>query len=234
MGRKPKVSKEEKVQACENYLAGRGSTYSIAKELNTHHEVIRGWCLKYKIHGPDAFDVSTRNNSYSKAFKLSVIDEYLSGMISTHDLASKYNISSGTVSKWINMYYNGVENKDYNPKGEVYTMKSRKTTFDERLEIVRWVIANDMNYKEAADLYGIRYALVYQWVQKYMQDGDEALKYKKRGTKPRSKIDEDSLDDMEKLKLELERERALRERAEFKLEVLKKKEEFEQKLRSRK
>jgi transposase len=132
------------------------------------------------------------------------------------------------------MYYNGVENKDYNPKGEVYTMKSRETTFDERLEIVRWVIANDMNYKEAADLYGIRYALVYQWVQKYMQDGDEALKYKKRGTKPRSKIDEDSLDDMEKLKLELERERALRERAEFKLEVLKKKEEFEQKLRSRK
>ena len=35
-------------------------------------------------------------------------------------------------------------------------MKSRKTTFDERLEIVKWTIENDMNYKNSADKYGIK------------------------------------------------------------------------------
>jgi hypothetical protein len=43
-------------------MAGRVSTYSIAKELgcNTHHEVLRrGWCLKYiQFMDLDAFDVS--------------------------------------------------------------------------------------------------------------------------------------------------------------------------------
>src|SRR3712207_6943800 len=36
------------------------------------------------------------------------------------------------------------------------TMKSRKTTHEERVEIVKWVINNNMNYKEAANLNGIR------------------------------------------------------------------------------
>ena len=113
-------------------------------------------------------------------------------------------------------------------------MKSRKTTFQERLDIVKWVIANDMNYKEAADTHGIKYALIYQWVKKYLKNGPNGLEYKKRGPRSKYTIDENSLSDIEKLKLELEHEKVLRQRAEFRLEVLKKKEEFEEQLRSRK
>jgi transposase len=102
-------------------------------------------------------------------------------------------------------------------------MESRKTTFEERLKIVKWVIAHDMNYTEAAEKNGIKYALVYQWVQKYLKGGVEALRYRKRGPKSKSVVDESSLSDVEKLKLELEREKTLRKHAEFKLEVLKKK-----------
>lgn len=234
MGRKAKYSKEEKIKACKDYLNGKGSFRSIADSIGTTKEVVRGWYLANRIHGELAFENKDINLSYSSEFKYSVVEEYLSGKYSLPDLGAKYNISHTIIRGWLKKYYNGVEIKDYDPKGNVYAMKSRRTTFEERLEIVRWIITNDMNYKEAADKYGIKYALVYQWVRKYMKDGADALKQKKRGPKPQSEIDEDSLDDIEKLKLELEKERALRERAEFKLEVLKKKEEFERKLRSRK
>src|SRR3712207_9495149 len=72
-----------------------------------------------------------------------------------------------------------------------------------------------MNYKEAANLNGIKYALVYQWVQKYISNGPDALRLKKRGPHKKHSIAEESLNKIEKLKLELERERHLRKRAEL-------------------
>lgn len=234
MGRKPKLSKEIKVKACEAYMNNRGSFISIAKAYGVNKESVRRWYYSYLDHGPNVFNYSARNSSYTKEFKLDIIKQYLSGEYSTTDLQVKYGINVGLISKWVRNYYNGIENKNYNPKGEVYTMESRRTTFEERLEIVKWVIDNNMNYKGAADKYQIKYALVYQWVQKYKKDGVKGLEHKKRGPKAKSIIDEDSLSEIEKLKLELDKERKLREHAELTVEILKKKEEFEKKLRSRK
>lgn len=234
MGRKSKYSKELKVRVCEEYKKGLGSFNGLAQTHGIGCKTIKGWYYKYLEHGSDVFNYSNRNRSYTQEFKNQIISEYISGKHSTYELGAKYNISDGTISNWVQNHYNGIENKDYDPKGEVYTMKSRKTTYEERLEIVKWVIAHDMNYKEAADKYVIKYALVYQWVKKYLKDGDEGLKHKKRGPKAKSKIDESTLNEVEHLKLELEREKALREKAEFRLELFKKKEEFAQKRRSRK
>jgi transposase len=232
MGRKPKYSEEVKIKACRDYETNLGSFKKIADEIGANKEVVRRWYLTYKEHGPSAFEPSNKHRSYSKEFKLSVIEEYNSGKYSLADLSAKYNMPTGVIRKWVNKWYNGMEIEDYNPKGDVYTMKSRRTTFEERLEIVKWVIENDMSYKDAADKYAITYALVYRWTRAYIDKGPEALKHQKRGPKPKSKMDESKLTEVEKLKLELESEKALRKRREFELEVLKKKEEFERKLRS--
>jgi transposase-like protein len=227
-------SREVKIEACEKYHNGNSSFISIAKEVGCGKTTLREWYFKYLQHGASAFDYSHRNNSYDKEFKLSVIESYISGNYSVEELAAAYNIASSVVKNWINKWYNDIEIEDYNPKGDVYTMKSRKTTFEERLEIVKWVIENNMSYKDAADKYSITYALVYKWTKAYIGKGPEALKYQKRGPKAKSEIDESNLTEVEKLKLELEKEKTLRKRSEFELEVLKKKEEFEKKLRSRK
>ncbi len=79
-----------------------------------------------------------------------------------------------------------------------------------------------INIKEAAHKNGIKYSLVYQWIQKYMQKGPQALKHKKRGPKSVNELDESNISDVEKLELELEREKRLRQQVEFELEVLKK------------
>jgi len=80
-----------------------------------------------------------------------------------------------------------------------------------------------MNYKAASNKHEIKYALVYQWVKKYLKEGAVGLEHKKRGPKNKVSIDESTLSEIECLKLELEQEKAMREHAEFRLKLLKKK-----------
>lgn len=234
MSRNCKVNKEVKIKACEDYQTGKGSYDTISKAIRVSATTLQQWYSAFTYHGASAFDSSNRNKAYSKQFKTALVQMYLSGECSTIELSGKYNISLGMVKRWIKKYNEGIEFRDYDPKGEVYTMKSRKTTYEERLEIVKWVITNNFNYKDAAEKYCVKYASIYQWVQKYLKDKEASLEYKKRGPKESVKLNESELDEIAKLKLELERERIRREQAEFRLELLKKKEEFEKKIRSRK
>lgn len=233
MGRNTKFSKEVKIEACKKYHNGEDSFSRIAKDIGCNEGVLRRWYYKYIEHGASVFDSYPNNKSYDKEFKLYIIELYQSGKNSTLELSAKYNLTNSMVENWIKKYNNGIEIKSYDPKGDVYTMKARKTTYEERLEIVKWVISNDMNYKEAANQYGVNYAIVYKWTRSYLEDGEESLQYKKRGPKGKNSINECNLSEVEQLRQALEKEIALRKRRELEIEILKKKEEFE-KLRYRK
>ena len=82
-------------------------------------------------------------------------------------------------------------------------MKARKTKFEERIEIVNYVLGNDNDYKGAANTYIVPYASVYRWVQKYLQYGEESL----RDSRGRPKTGElkRNLTELEKKDLEIER-----------------------------
>lgn len=108
---------------------------------------------------------SKGNRSYSKEFKDEIVHEYIEDNVSMVELVKKYNIHPSNIARWINLYYNGIENKSYEPKGELYTMKSRKTSYEERVSIVKEVIESDMNYVLAAQKHAITYASVYQWTK---------------------------------------------------------------------
>src|SRR6056297_3194585 len=113
MGRKPKYSKDVKIKACIDYENGDNSFREIANELGSSREVVRRWYLKYKEHGTSVFETSNRNRSYSKEFKLLVIEEYTSGKHSSSDLSAKHNIATGVILNWVNKWYNDIEVKDY-------------------------------------------------------------------------------------------------------------------------
>ena len=151
MGRKSKFTSKQKIEACEKYIKGQGSLCSISDELGITCQSFRRWLLIYKNNGKDCFEESNTNNSYSSEFKMKVIKEYLNGKGSFVDIAAKYNIADSMVISWVNKYNNGEEIKDYNPKSEVYSMKSRKTTLEERIEIVKYALDNNNDYKGAAD-----------------------------------------------------------------------------------
>lgn len=231
MGRKAKYSKEFKLEIVKRYLKGEGISYlaNIYNIPNNHGMPILKWTHKYNELGESAFNESSTNKSYSKEFKESVIHEYLEGKDSLEGLANKYNISNeSVVRKWVKKYNEGIEIKDYDPKGDVYTMKSRKTTLEERLEIVNYVLTNDNDYKGAADKYIVPYASVYQWVMKYNERGEDGLK-DSRG-RPSSNRPKKELTIEEKQALEIEKLRNELKRKDMVIEVLKKNIEIQERM----
>ena len=228
MGRKTKYSKELKLETVKRYLKGE-SNISLCDEYRIPYrkgKTIISWANKYVALGESAFDESHINKSYSKELKERVIKEYLDGKDSLEGIANRYNISSvSIVINWVKKYNEGIEIKDYNPKGDVYTMKSRKTAFEERIEIVRYVLTNNLDYKGAADKYTVPYASIYQWVKKYNEFGEDGLK-DGRG-RPSSNvnkelsIEEKQAIEIERLKKELERQKMINEVLKKNVEIRK-------------
>lgn len=98
----------------------------------------------------------------------------------------------------------------------------RKTTFEERKEIVSYCISHSRNYKDAAIKYDVSYSQVYSWVKKYDAAGEAGLTDKRGHHKTDGEVDE-----LERLKREnLRLKRQLEER-DMAVELLKKVKEFE-------
>lgn len=198
MSRREKLTPYEKEQACLDYINGNRSRSEICNCLHISTRTIQDWAAIYKKYGILGFTKKTKNRSYSKEFKIELVEKCISGEASSIDLGHQYDISSGLLRKWIRMYNANIELKDYNPKREVYMAKARrKTTIDERKEIVNYCIEHNRNYKETAVLYDVSYSQVYSWVKKHENDGEEGL-IDKRG---HHKLD-DELDEIERLRRE--------------------------------
>ena len=72
MGRKAKYTKEQKVQACEDYLNKRKSAEQIRIELNMAEYgaiLVLKWVKSYRVNGHSIFDHKSTNNKYSKEFR---------------------------------------------------------------------------------------------------------------------------------------------------------------------
>lgn len=226
MGRKAKYTPGQKVQACEDYLSKKKSAKQIARELDMGKhgdDKIRDWSEMYKVHGSSAFKETHHNKSYSGEFKEEVVKEYLGGKGSMRDLAIKHGIpSSNTLGRWILQYNDHIELKDYDPKSEVYMADRRKTTFEERLEIVKYCLDHDRNIVNTASLYNCSYAQVYSWIRKYEKDGEEGLT-DRRG---RHKTEEE-LTELEKAQRQIAKLEREKEEFRRKYELLKKAESLE-------
>ncbi len=226
MGRKAKYSAEQKIQACEDYLSGRKSAVEIARQLGMKkngNDMVLVWSRMYKVYGSSAFEETHHNRSYSKEFKEKVVREYLSGKGSLTDLAVKYNIPSNcTVGQWVSSYNNHIELRDYDPKSEVYMAERRKTSFDERLEIVKYCLEHNRDIKNTASLYKCSYAQVRSWLIKYEVDGEEGLTDRRGHHKK-----EEELSDLEKAKRQIAKLEREKEEFKRKYELLKKAESLE-------
>ena len=231
MGRKSKFTKEVKLQAVNDYLDGNKSTVKIAYDLQCNKSAVQSWIHGFKSQGESFFDNKTVNRRYSKELKIQVVNEYLSNTCSLLDLVNKYKIpSKSVVLKWVSKYNNGKDIKKYDPKPEVYKMKARKTTFEERIEIVNYCLANNKDFKGTASKYNIPYSLIYQWVRRYESEGEVALGYTRKGPKPKSTYstpEESAQAEIERLKRELAKK-------ELEIEILKKKQYFEKLIYSQK
>ena len=221
---KRKHSPDWIIERVKEYLEGKGSLMSIARENSITGTTLMVWVKKYQEHGESVFFKAKGNKHYTKDFKIKCAEAVLSGEGSVFDIVARYNISSRSVlQRWISKYNANKELKDYDPKREVYMAEARrKTTLEERKEIVKYCIEHGRDYKETAGKYEVSYSQVYSWVKKYDEDGEDALA-DRRG---RHKADEE-VDEMERLRRENLRLKRQLEEKDMLVELLKKVKEFE-------
>ena len=228
MGRKSRISYEDKIKACEDYLNGKASARELAQRLNLGRcgkRRVFGWVNKYRQGGPESLLPKLKNSSYTREFKINAVEEYLSGNGSLEDICNKYQIPThSTLLNWIAKYNDLKELEDYKPRPEVYTKMAyrKKTTQEEREEIVNYCIEHNKDYKGTAAIYDVSYSQVYGWVQKYLEKGTDGLS-DKRGKRK----DESELTEVEKLRRQNKILEAKIRELEMESVLLKKVEEIE-------
>ncbi|MBU5426305.1 helix-turn-helix domain-containing protein [Tissierella pigra] len=223
MGRKSSFTIDEKLEYIHRCIRGDDSVNHAAKLIGVSNNTLKRWIRNYESLGIDGLNNTSKNTIYSEEVKNMAVRDYLDGKGSLSDICKKYGIkSTKQLRNWILKYNSHEELKSSGTGGIAIMTKGRKTTYEERIEIVKYCIEHQNNYAETAQHFQVSYQQVYSWVTKYEKDGVEALQ-DRRGK--RKSVEE--MSELEKLKAENKLLRAENKRKQMELDFLKKLEELE-------
>ncbi|TJY37547.1 transposase [Cohnella pontilimi] len=223
MSHKAKISGFEKIEAIEKYLRGEDSLNHLASLLDVSFTSIKQWLQTYQSFGPNGLHNTSQNTVYSTELKTSAVEDYLAGGRSHMDICRRYGIkSTRQLRDWI-LKYNGHEMlKTSETGGSPIMTQGRATTFDERIEIVKFCIEHQHNYAQTAEKFQVSYQQVYSWVNKYLKSGAEALQDRRGKRKT-----EEEMSEVEKLKAQNKLLQAENRRQQMEIDFLKKLDEIQ-------
>ncbi len=203
-----RYSEEFKYEVIFAYEKGDYSIEKICSKYQISTRTLMDWIEKLEKFGEEGLKRSTSWKPYTKELKIAAVNDYLSGNYSKCEIVRNYGISSRSVlQKWINKY-NSHRDLEDTVKGRTSSMtKGRKTTWDERKQIVLDCLENGKDYQRTSEIYAISYQQVYQWVKKYENGGDEALKDKRGRKKEEAELTPEEIVQLQIKKLESENER---------------------------
>lgn len=228
MSKRSKYSPKEKYQIISEVMDGRHSVNTVAKKYALSWTTINDWIRKYNDEGVEGLKESTTWKRYDSELKLKAVLAVINEEMSLSRATVFFQLSSTSVlRKWISRYTSGETLKSTSKGSVPKTMtKGRKTTYQERIEIAQYTIANDLNYAQAIEKYEVSYQQVYSWVKKYQQHGEEALK-DNRGRNKSSEF----LTEEERLKLRVKELEARNKHLEMENDFAKKLQEIQRRSR---
>lgn len=189
-------------------LGDEYSTHEVASIYKVHYSSILEWKHKFDKYGLEGLKESSTWKKYSKELKLSAVKDYLSGDYSIREITRMYEISDASVLRgWIKKYNSHSELKDTSQGRTSSMTKGRKTTWEERIQIALDCLGNGKNYQATANTYHVSYQQVYQWVRKYEDGEEEALKDRRGNKKKEAKLTPEEKTKLQMKKLERENER---------------------------
>lgn len=223
MSRKGKISGRERIAAIEKYLRGEDSLNHLATLLDVSFQSIKQWLQTYQSLGPNGLLDASKNTTYTAELKTAAVKDYLAGGGSHMEICKRYGIkSTRQLRNWI-VRYNGHEKlKTSGTGGTLIVTKGRATTYDERVEIVKYCIEHQDNYSETAQKFQVSYQQVYSWTNKYLKEGVGALQDRRGKRKS-----EDEMSEVEKLRAQNRLLEAENRRKQMEIDLLKKLDEIE-------
>ncbi|WP_084402938.1 helix-turn-helix domain-containing protein [Paenibacillus antarcticus] len=192
MSKRSPISRELKLHVVQRCLEHKSNPNYEAKQLGVRKGTVKDWIRKYEADGLDGLKKSNTWKTYSEELKLAAVHDVLSGHCSLEAATKKHHVSSTSVLRnWISKYTSEIELKPTRKgRGLSRMNKGRKTTFEERIEIVQYTIANGLDYQKAIVKYGVSYQQVYAWVRRYQVGSENALKDNRGRNKPVEELDE--------------------------------------------
>ena len=178
-----KISPEEKIQWMKKILQKKESISSVASKIGVYYTTVDKWLRNYKAIGPEAF--FRKGHTYrTPAQKEAAVFDYLSGKGSLRDICVRHKISDAQIlRRWI-MKYNS---HDKETGGRAIMTKGRKTTFEERVEIVQYCIKHSHNYSETAKKFHISYQQARSYTIRYEENGVEGCRISGERENPQRK-----------------------------------------------
>ncbi|WKB76592.1 MULTISPECIES: IS3 family transposase [Bacillus] len=207
-------SKEEKLNILSECDQGNNSVKEIAEKYGIHAETIREWRTSHDMAGVESLERSKRHKFYPAELKYNAVKDFLSGRYSQREISRKYKISSKSVlMKWVELY-NGHKTLKDSGRGRNRLMTKRKNvSLEERIEIAKDCLAHGKDYARSMEIHQVSYQQVYQWVKKYQEGGEEALKDNRGKRKTEEELTPEEKIQRENKRLEQENERLRAENA---------------------
>ena len=223
MSFKHKYTYDEKTKILLEYQTGIHGFRELCRIYGIAQQSLKDWIRLYETFGMEGLKTGSSATKYSRETKQAAVQDYQAHRAPVKEILKRYQIRSETqLRNWIRKYNGHEELKASGTGGAMIMTKGRKTSFDERIEIVQYCIAHDHNYAETAERYSISYQQARNYAIKYESGGVEALRDRRGRTKPL-----DEMSELERLRAENKVLRAEKERAEMEVSFLKKLDEIE-------
>lgn len=223
MGRDKRYSSEEKLFWLKRILSNEISLFQASKISGIRRSTLSDWKRLYETDGLQGLMPPSQNQSYPALLKRAAVEDYLAGNTSLAELCKKYNIRSDSQLRiWIKRYNSG---KDFGRKmsGGSRMTKTRKTSQEERIQIVKACMERGFDYGATALEYKVSYQQVYTWVQKYKELGEAGLE-DRRGKRTAAQTPRTELEELRIKIAQLEHEKYM---LQMERDVLKKLDEIE-------
>ncbi|CAM3319423.1 helix-turn-helix domain-containing protein [Lactiplantibacillus plajomi] len=195
-----KFTAEEKLTIINGLSETNLTKKAYLKLHNVDRKTFGYWQEFYALDGLEGLKEQNHWTRYSPELKQQAVMAYLNQEGSLETIRTRFGIrTKSSLRDWIKKFqYNRTNNSvTAMPLRKQVRIMGRKTTFEERIEIVEYVTVGGHSYSQAAEHFNVSYQQARSWVLKAEQNGYPALKDRRGRTKPREEMTE-----LERLKLE--------------------------------
>ena len=194
---------EEKLAFLEEFTQSGISAKTFERQHGLGEHRLARWRERYARDGLEGLSRARKNKHYTSSLKLAAVLAYQAGEGTLTELTMRFGLrSSAQLRRWISKY-NEDKTLTASPFRKQVPAMSRKTTFEERIEVVEYVTKGKHSYSEAAEHFQVSYQQVRSWVLKTKDSGYQALVDNRGHHKA-----EADLTETEKLRLEVRRLKA--------------------------
>jgi len=193
-----KYTSEEKLKLILEFEKTNTPKLTYAKSKGVSISTFRDWLRIYKRYGVTGLNPQNPNH-YTYETKIKAVSAYKNHEGTLESISMEFGLRAPKqLRDWLIQYNNDKNLTATTVRKKVVTV-SKKTTLEERIKIVEYMILEHHTYSEASEHFKVSYQQARNWKLLVENSGYSSLA-DNRGQK--KYIDEEKLSEVEKLKLE--------------------------------